>query len=66
VGVAHCLLDSCQHGGTQKQIDQLGIELRPIPFGDRARRGAEAARVTVAAPVCDRVEAVGDRDDAGL
>jgi hypothetical protein len=64
--VAHCPLDFCQNRGTQQQLDQLGVELRSLPFGDRAPRVAETARMAVAAAVRDRVEAVGDRDDAGL
>src|SRR5688572_14525818 len=51
---------------TQKQIDQLGVELRPASFGDRPRSFLEALRMTVPAPVDDCIEAVGDCDNPRL
>jgi hypothetical protein len=64
VRLAHRDLDFRPHGRTQKQIDQLGVELRSFSFGDRVGGFLEASGVAVAAAVCDRVEAVRDRDDA--
>jgi hypothetical protein len=47
----------------QKEIDELRIELSFPPFRNRGNCLAEASGVTVPAPVCDRIEAVGDRND---
>lgn len=62
----HLLLDLGENGRSQKQVDEVRIELGSLSVGDRADCFLEAARVTVATPVGDGVEAVGDGDDARL
>jgi len=59
---AHCVFNLRQDRRAQKEIDQLGIELGFPPLTNRRNCVAEAAGVTVPAPVCNRVEAVGDRN----
>src|SRR5688572_9993271 len=51
---------------TQKQVDQLRVELRTTSFGDRPGAFLEALRMAVSAPVNDRIEAVGDGYDPCL
>jgi hypothetical protein len=63
--VAHCTLDFRQHRRTQKKIDELRIELGCPSFPNGFHSFAEAAGMTVAPPMRDRVEAVGDGNDSG-
>src|SRR6476646_528332 len=66
VGAAHLLLDAREHRRLEEQVDQIRIELSSLPLANRRHRLLEAARVTVTAAMGDRIEAVGDGDDAGL
>src|SRR5687767_9177521 len=50
----------------EKDLDQVGIELRPTSVGEGAHTLIEALRGTVAAPVGDGVERVGDGHDTRL
>jgi hypothetical protein len=56
----HCLFDIGDDRWTQKKISELRIELGSAPFGDCLGSFSETARVTVATPMSDRVEGIGD------
>src|SRR5687768_9597401 len=63
IGAPRLAIDRRKQRGTEEEVDQLRIELRPPPFGDRPGCLLEAFGMAVTAPVGNSVEAVGDRDD---
>jgi len=66
VSLAHCLLDPGSYRLAQKQIDEGGIELRSTSLANRLHCLTEASSRAIAAPMCDRVEAVRNRNNARL
>jgi len=50
--------------GKEKEIDELGVELEAAPVDERPSRHRGGLSTAVRSPVRDRVEGVGDRDDA--
>ena len=64
VCLLHRLFDSGEHRLAEEHVDEIRIELGAASLFDRAYRFAEAASMAVAAAVGDRVEGIGDRDDA--
>jgi hypothetical protein len=66
VSLAHCLFDPGNYRLAQKQIDEDGLELRSASFANRLYCLTEASRSAIAAAMCDRVEAVRNRNDARL
>jgi hypothetical protein len=65
VCLLHRVFDFRQHRRSQKEIDELRIELGSPPSRNRLHRLAEASGVTVTPAMRDRIEAVGDRNDSG-
>src|SRR5512132_71986 len=66
VCLSHGFFDFSDDGLTQEQIDEIRIELCARAFRNGAYCFLEAARVTVASAICDRIERVRNRDDARL
>src|SRR5688500_3586019 len=64
VGVSMRVDDAFPDGWLEHEVNELRIELPTAFRGDRVGGVLRAARVAVAPAVRDRVERVGDRDDA--
>ena len=55
---------SREHRWEEEEVDELRVELRAAPVEECLARDLGRLRVAIAAAVRDRVEGVGDRDDA--